>query len=135
MIGAYLADPASLSSAGKAYVFLRSGTTWTEEAILTASDKTASDQFGASVSTNSAGDRILVGAQGADPNGSGKAYLITRTGTVWTEAAILSASDQASFDAFGFYSDIANDGTFIVVSSMTADPGGLVDAGKAYVFS
>ena len=48
------------SDSGSAYVFTRTGTTWTEQAKLTASDGAADDQFGSSVAI--AGDTIVVGA-------------------------------------------------------------------------
>ena len=49
-------------------MFTRTGTTWTEQAKLTASDGAANDYFGNSVAI--AGDTIVVGASGDDDNGS-----------------------------------------------------------------
>ncbi len=45
LVGANRADDAGTSS-GSAYVFVRSGTSWTEQAKLTASDGAAGDGFG-----------------------------------------------------------------------------------------
>ena len=60
---------------GAAYIFHRSGTTWTEQAKLTASDGAAEDWFGKSVSIS--GDYALIGAWQDDDNGSGSgsAYI------------------------------------------------------------
>ena len=50
----------STGDAGAAYVFVRSGTTWTQQAYLKASSTGASDRFGASVAVS--GETIVVGA-------------------------------------------------------------------------
>ena len=86
VVGAYWDDDNGTNS-GSAYVFTRTGTTWTEQAKLTASDGAADDQFGISVAI--AGDTIVVGAYWDDDNGSdsGSAYVFTRTGTTWTRAS------------------------------------------------
>ena len=56
-------------------MFTRSGTTWTEQAKLTASDGAASDLFGFSVSVN--GDTFVIGARDDNDNGvdTGSAYV------------------------------------------------------------
>ena len=73
------------SDTGSAYVFTRSGTTWTQQQKLTAGDGTASDEFGNAVAIQ--GDLIAVGAHFADLPGnaaSGSVYLFQRSGTAWT---------------------------------------------------
>ncbi|MCA9438133.1 MAG: FG-GAP repeat protein, partial [Candidatus Omnitrophica bacterium] len=50
----------SLFSAGAAYVFVRSGSTWTQQAYLKASNTDSPDQFAFSVDVS--GDTIVVGA-------------------------------------------------------------------------
>ena len=52
---------------GAAYVFVRDGTTWTEQQKLTASDGDSNDWFGCSVSIS--GDTAVVGAEGDEDNG------------------------------------------------------------------
>jgi hypothetical protein len=86
---------------GSAYVFTRSGTTWTQQAKLLASDGLASSHFGYSVSLS--GDTALIGAMDDNDNGanSGSAYVFTRTGTTWTQQAKLLPSDGKVADWFG----------------------------------
>ena len=60
VVGALNHDTAAGENAGSAYVFVRSGTTWSEQAKLTASDAAAGDYFGWSVSLS--GDTLAVGA-------------------------------------------------------------------------
>ena len=63
------------NNSGSAYVFKRTGSSWTEEAKLIPSDGAAGDEFGWSVSVS--GDYAVVGAFGDDDNGenSGSAFV------------------------------------------------------------
>jgi hypothetical protein len=89
LIGAVVGDGA-MTNTGAAYLFVRSGETWTEQAKLTASDGWSGDQFGISVSLW--GDTALVGANGDDGQYSkwaGAAYVFVRESGLWTEQAKL----------------------------------------------
>ena len=72
--------------AGAAYVFVRSGNSWTEEQTLVAPDGAESDDFGYSValSADQTADRALVGAPGRD-NFRGAAHVFVRIGGAWAE--------------------------------------------------
>jgi hypothetical protein len=131
LIGASWDDDNGVSS-GSAYVFTRTGTTWTQQAKLLASDGAAGDFFGVSVSLD--GDTALIGAAWDDDKGvdSGSAYVFTRTGITWTEQAKLLASDGAAGDFFGWSVSLTGDATFIG-AYMNDDKG--VDSGSAYVFT
>ncbi len=134
LVGAYADATAGGASAGSAYVFVRSGTTWTEQAHLFASDGAAGDQFGFSVAL--VGDTALVGARFDDTAGggsAGSAYVFVRSGTSWTEQAHLFASDGALNDAFGRSVALAGD-TALVGAVFDDTAGGGNNAGSAYVF-
>lgn len=75
LIGAFQQDNAGGVNSGSAYVFLRSGAVWSEQAKLVAADGATNDEFGFSVGVSP--DTALVGAWGASPMGasSGAAYL------------------------------------------------------------
>jgi hypothetical protein len=75
VVGAYLED-AKGSDAGAAYIFKRDGSSWSQQAKITASDGASSDHFGRSVSISE--NRILVGAYLHDANGSntGAVYVL-----------------------------------------------------------
>lgn len=137
IIGSYIADPSNVSNAGKAYVFSRSGTTWTQEAILSASNKTTNSYFGYSVDISDNGDVVVVGAYAADPGGitdAGSAYVFSRIGTTWSEQTILSASDKASSDTFGRSVGISGDKVSICVGA-NLDDITYIDQGSTYVFT
>jgi hypothetical protein len=131
LIGAQ-GDDDNGADSGSAYVFIRTGTTWTEQAKLLASDGAAQDFFGGSVSLS--GDTVLIGAGGDDVNGgnSGSAYMFIRTDITWAQEAKLFASDGAAEDIFGW--DVAFDGDTVLIGAYYDDDNG-VDSGSAYVFT
>ena len=138
IVGADGADPDSKSRAGAAYIFKKdtNGTGWTQQAKLVASDKTANDYFGGSVSIS--GIDVIVGATGQDPNGqssAGAAYVFTRSGSSWSQQAKLVASDAAFADSFG--ESVSIDGNYAIIGAYREDPGTptLSSAGSAYVFT
>src|SRR5262245_20878716 len=59
VVGAYQDDNAGGFDAGSAYVFVRAGGVWTQQAMLTNEDGVASDRFGYSVAIS--GDTVVVG--------------------------------------------------------------------------
>jgi hypothetical protein len=134
VVGAYGVTVGANSMQGVAYVFVRDGATWTPQATLTASDGAADDYFGRSVAI--CGDTIVVGARqakvGTHPY-EGAAYVFTRTGTIWTEQARLTAADGAISDSFGQSVAVSGE-TAVVGASEHADGVGL-GQGSVYVFT
>jgi len=117
---------------GSAYVFTRTGTTWTQQAKLLASDGAAGDLFGISVSLS--GDTAIVGAYNDDDNGvdSGSVYVFTRTGTTWDQQAKLLALDGAAGDTFGCFVSIFGNSAF--VGAPLDDDNG-ANSGSTYIFT
>ena len=130
VVGAYYDDDGAGDS-GSAYVFVRNGSSWSEEAKLTASDGAAYDLFGGSVSVS--GDTAVVGAPYDDDNGggSGSAYVFVRSGGTWTEQQKLTASVGSAVDYFGCSVSLSGD---TAVVGATYGDGNEVDSGLAYVF-
>src|SRR5258705_330072 len=129
VVGAQLNDTPAGVNAGAAYVFVHSGTTWTEQQELLPSDGAADDRFGYSVSLDA--NTAAVGAP-LVLSGRGAAYVFVRTGTAWTQQQKLLASDGAPNDFFGTSLSLSAD---TVVGGANADdtPAG-ADAGSAYAF-
>ena len=133
--GAPFDDVGGNTDQGSTYVFIRSGTNWSQQAHLNVSDGAEHDNFGWSVAIS--GDTAVVGAPFHDVgtnSAQGSAYVFTRTGTNWTQQAHLTASDGASYDAFG--SSVSIDGDTAVVGAFW-DEGGVnsTEQGSAYVFT
>ena len=123
--------PGDNGAAGSMYVFRFDGTTWAQEAKLTAIDAAAGDALGFSVSIY--GDAAIGGARLDDDAGlnSGSAYVFRFDGTSWSQEAKLVASDGFGSDNFGISVSIDRD--VAVVGSFLGD-GGAFNSGAAYVF-
>jgi hypothetical protein len=146
---------------GAAYVFVRSGTTWTQQAYLKAPNGDISDFFGHKVAIS--GDTIVVAASregsnqttitngsGASSNNlsafSGAAYIFVRSGTSWTQQAYLKSPNSEYGDGFGYSVAISGDTivvgvdaedsnqTTITNGSTASDDNSLLNSGAAYVF-
>ena len=131
VVGAYYEDTGG-SSAGSAYIFTRSGTTWSQQQKIQASDAAASDFFAHSVDID--GDTVVVGAFGEDTGATnaGAAYIFTRSGTTWSQQAKIQASDLQTGDYFA--QSVGIDGDTVVLGARNEDTGGS-DAGAAYIFT
>jgi hypothetical protein len=137
VVGALEATIGTNAGQGAAYVFTEPTTGWAttnaQTAKLTATDGTASSFFGYSVSVS--GPVIAVGAWGAN-NDKGEAYEFTEPSNGWatgTQTAILTASDGAAGDDFGF--SVSTSDSVIVASSPNATVSGNADQGAAYEFT
>ena len=131
VVGAQLGD-GNAADSGSAYVFERSGTVWTQTAILNASNGATNDRFGGSVALS--GDNIVVGARIASPGGlvaAGAAYAYRQSAGLWSEEAILVASDVDPADLFG--SSVSISGESAAVGAPSAGVS-LVRSGAVYVF-
>jgi len=134
VVGAPLDNIVSNSDQGSAYIFVRSGNVWSQQAKLTATDGAASDRFGNAVGIS--GNSVIVGAS-FDNVGAivdqGSAYIFTRAGTVWSQQARLSASDGVANDIFAF--SVAIDGDVAVAGVPYDNIGTNLSPGSAYVFA
>jgi hypothetical protein len=100
-------------NSGAVYVFTRTGSIWSQDAYIKASNTEAFDHFGYSVSLS--GNTLAVGAFIEDSNAtgvngnqldntatsSGAVYVFTRTGSTWSQDAYIKASNAEANDAFG----------------------------------
>ncbi len=131
IVGSLLKDT-SIFNSGKAYIFTRSGTSWSRQAELVPSDPEIGANFGISVSIY--GDTAIVGASRKDASGtdSGKAYIFTRSGTSWSQQAGLIPSDPEADAQFGNSVSIYSD--TVIIGAIAADVSGS-NSGKAYIFT
>ncbi len=107
--------PLATSFAGSAFVFVRSGNTWTQQGELKASDAAANDQFGSAVAIH--GNIAMVSAPFEDQNGTnaGAVYTFARSGTTWTQTQKLMAAIPDANDNFGIA--VLLDGSEALISS------------------
>jgi hypothetical protein len=134
VVGAAGADVGGNDGQGAAFVYVRDGGVWTQQARLVADDGVAGDEFGFALAIS--GDRIVVGARFAaigGEAGQGAAYVFERSGTGWAQQAKLAAADGASFDGFG--NAVAIDGGTVVIGAQNAAVNGNSSQGAAYVYA
>ena len=130
VIGAPL-DEAAGFYAGSAYVHIRDGADWVEQAKLYGSTVSTSDRFGWAVDIS--GDLLVVSAifgDGVSPV-SGTVYAFKRSGLVWNEIQVIAAPDGASSDWFG--RSLALQGNTLVIGAPQDDDVG-AESGSVYVY-
>jgi hypothetical protein len=140
IVGAVADTVGAISDQGSAYIFVRSGTVWTQQQKLTASDGAVFDNFGISVAIS--GETAIVGSFGDDVgvNGSqGSAYVFVRNGAVWTQQQKLTAIGGNAGDDFG--TGVAVSGDKIIVGAPLSDDSASVplapqatDQGAMFIF-
>jgi hypothetical protein len=127
---ALIGSPRNEKETGAAWVFTRSGSTWTPQAKLTAAEEVGEGRFGRSVALSADGDTAIVGAS-SNNGGAGAAWIYTRSGSAWTQQAELTGAGEIGNGLFGWSVALSADGSTALVGGM-ADHG---DAGAAWVFT
>ena len=144
-----------LNDAGAAYIFIRNGTTWSQQAYLKAPNTIRSQNFGNAVAVD--GETVVVGAkfdqssaQGVNGDDSltgatqsGAAFVYVRDANQWTLESFLKGSNTAAFHQFAFSLDISNN-TIVIGAPFESSAstgingdqttGAAFAAGAAYVF-
>ena len=115
---------------GAAYVFTRTGVTWTRQAKLLAYDPIPNAHFGAGVALSFTGDIAVIGARGYEEV-AGAVYEFKRTGDLWVQQARIEASDAHVYDYFGGSLSISQDASTMVVGARYAHS----RKGQAYVYN
>jgi trimeric autotransporter adhesin len=124
----------SAQSAGAVYVFSRAGTTWSQQAYIKPANIDGGDMFGYAVALTADGDTLAVGAFDEDgssrtingpvdnrSNGSGAAFVFTRTGATWSQQAYIKPSNGEPQDSFGVHVALSDDGSTMLVGSLDED--------------
>lgn len=137
----------TIPQAGAAYIFTRTGSSWTQQAYVKASNTGSAgegdglgdgDQFGFSIALSGDGQTVAVGAITEDSvaqgfNGvqnddsarsAGAVYVFSRIGNTWAQQAYLKASDTGAGDTFGFSVALNFDGNTLAVGAFMEDGSG-----------
>jgi hypothetical protein len=150
----------SKTNSGAVHVYTRSGTDWTQQAYIKASNSDANDNFGSSISID--GDTLAVSAlnEASDENNvwmatsssgdnsaarAGAVYIYTRSGTDWTQQAYIKPSNAVANGGFGTSVSLQGDllvvganedsnSTSIVNGSTASSDTSMEDSGAVYVF-
>jgi hypothetical protein len=130
-------DRAADISTGAAYVFVRSGTAWTQQAYLKASNTGANDWFGSRAALSGDGNTAALGASLEDSSGkgingkqdddaapeSGAVYVFTRSGTTWSQQYYVKSANAEPYDEFGGSVALSRDGKTMIASAHAEDGG------------
>jgi hypothetical protein len=98
---------------GAAWIFARSGTTWSQQVKLTGAEEVGEGHFGYSVALSADGSTALVGARG-DSGRMGAAWVFARSGLSWLEQGSKLAGSEAG-DEFGYSVALSGDGSIALV--------------------
>ena len=132
MATALLGGSGDDAGAGAAWVFTRSGPSWTQQAPkLTPSDENGAGAFGERVALSADGTTALIGGP-TDNNASGAAWVFTRTGSTWTQQGPkLTPHDENGAGAFGVRVALSADGSTALIAASNDNDG----IGAAWVFT
>lgn len=132
VVGSRTADTLQPAS-GAAYVFTRTGSVYSEQQRLVASDGLTADNFGVAVGLS--GDSVIVGANFARISAldaAGAAYVFTRTGSVWSQQQKLVAPTAGELDEYG--SDVDIEGNTAIVGHRNEDSA-FANSGAARIYT
>ncbi|HEU4780456.1 MAG TPA: hypothetical protein VFS58_11295, partial [Steroidobacteraceae bacterium] len=140
-------DESTAIGSGAVFVFSRSGTVWSQQAYVKASNTEASDSFGRGVALAADGNTLAVAAFGEDSsatgiNGSGSdntasdrsgaVFVFTRGAGIWSQQAYVKASNTEASDQFGVDIALAADGNTLAVGANAEDSDATGIGGNQY---
>jgi FG-GAP repeat protein len=145
---------------GAAYVFVRSGGTWSQQAFIKPSNTGPNDWFGSRLALSGDGNTAAIGAALEDSGAkgidgrqndesaseAGAVYLFTRDGTSWQQRAYIKGSNTEAYDEFGSSVALDRNGSLLVASARGEDSAArgangnqtsnaAAEAGAVYVFA
>jgi FG-GAP repeat len=128
---ALIGGEADDNHAGAAWVFTRSGETWSQQAKLTAGDQIGRALFGNySVALSQNGNIAMVSGWG-DNGFAGAVWVFTRSGETWTELQKLTPSEGVGQSEFGVGLALSADGS----TALIGGPEDNLGVGAAWAFT
>jgi hypothetical protein len=125
------------SQLGRVWIYTRSGTTWTQQAIFNLNNYSSQININSSctsLSMNYAGTYVVVNAPYAGPtNYPGQAFIFKRTGTSWAFDGVLTGTGSAD-ESFASGVRVCKSEDIFIASATFADTAGYTNNGAIYVF-
>jgi hypothetical protein len=129
---AIVGGPSDNGSVGAAWVFTRSGSTWTQQGPkLTGSGETGKGRFGFRVALSNDGNTALIGGP-VDNSLVGAVWVFIRTGTTWEQQGekLTAGGEETGKGEFGVGVALSGDGNTALIGA-SSDKAGL---GAAWAF-
>ena len=137
----------SVEESGAVYVFTRTGTTWTQQAYIKASNtggRDDGDTFGYTIALSDDGATLAVGAPSEDSSstgnnanqgdnsavGAGAVYVFTRAGASWSQQAYVKSPNNRANSLFGYSVALNSNGDTLAAGAFDEDGG----KGAVHVF-
>jgi len=124
---------------GHSWIYIRSGSTWSQQAKLRGYSITATEDYGVDVSLSDTGDRLIAGAQqdnvasGQEP---GTTFIWRRNDSdaiTWNLERRIEPTSGSHDDRFGYAVSLAGDSSTIAIGAYGEGGGGNLN-GAVYVF-
>ena len=142
-IGGRNENAGAATSAGRVYIYVRSGSTWTIESTLVSPNAITNGIFGLTIKMDQTGTNLLVGAYQetvAEIANAGRAYLYTRTGSIWALSQSFTPNFNSSYSAlqsgarFGVRVSLNSSATKFIITAYMEQVSGVTSVGRAYYF-
>ncbi len=130
LIGASRDDGPETDEVGAAYVFVRDGANWSQQAKLMPDNGSLGESFGSAVALTEDGSTALIGAS-RDNFRDGSAFVFARDGTNWSKQYKLTPDGGGRL--MGDAVALTDDGSTAICGAYRDNPNGL-HSGSAYVF-
>jgi len=135
VVGAFYDDDSG-SQSGTAWIFTRSGSTWTEQQKLMPSDLSSSNVFGQNVAMNHNGDTIAINSHDSTTQTeSGAVYIYTKSGGTWSQQAKIKADTPINGELLGNGGlSFSDDGNTLIAGCPNVDDQNS-NQGAIYIFT
>jgi hypothetical protein len=123
--------------AGRVLIYTRTGSIWSLQTTLTASDPADGDYFGSVVELSQTGDKILISCRNDDldyQTNVGSVYVFTRVGSVWTQEHVLIANLPITDFSFGSSLKCSGDGSLAIIGSNNVSTN-ISTGGNVYLYT
>ena len=114
---ALIGGPGLSGFAGAAWIFTRSGSSWTQQGEkLTGTEESGDGHFGLSAALSADASTALIGGR-EDGNGVGAAWVFTRSSPEWIPGPKLTATGETGNGAFGWSVALSSNGSTALIGA------------------
>jgi len=136
------------NSSGAAYVFVRNGAAWSQQAFFKASNPGKEDWFGVHLALSGDGNTLVICAPNEDSaakgingkqdddsaDGAGAVYVFSRNGAAWAQDAYVKGANTGQFDEIGSAAALTRDGRTMAIGAHF-ESGRAPRSGAVYILS